>query len=297
MNIQSKIDLLIESLYTKNKYSELNALSKLHSAVFLNKLQLILNSNAQQSRGFSETFSVKSGWIDKIPVAEFVHKTYDINSNLIVNRVEIGDMLLVYKKSIKIKSQQNSKNTPLENRAIYLQAKLCDESNPLVPIGKLNSKKVNSTSKELALLSTWPEFNLYVNGNSNTSLLNNLKLDANKNNRYFAGYYEKKWFVGEPIFNQKCNITFGELIENLVNNKSGEQFTIKDYSSHWNMLVNKTIDICSFYNLPKSIFGRIAKRFSFLNYLFSYVSFFFFFFFLFPEPRFYSLIIEHTIEE
>jgi len=296
MNKIKQIDSLIESLYTKKKYSELDALAILFSKSFLKKLEIILNGDTINKSVYSNKYIVKSGWIDKIPVAEFINITYDIHSNHIKSRVELGDMLLVYEKSYKSKKNVPSNKKPLTNRAALIQAKLCDVENPLTPIGKMDKNRVTSTSKELALLSNWPEFHLYKSGNSKDTILQNIKLDANKPNRYFAGYFDKKWHIGEPIFNHQCKRTFGDLIMSLIENNSGEEFIQNDHSSNWNRLVNNVIKICNNSYLPFSIFNRRNKRLVSSNYLLSVIAFFFFFF-PFGIARFHTLIIHHRIEE
>jgi hypothetical protein len=46
-----------------------------------------------------DVFDVSLGWIDKIPLASFINKEKDIHGNLIKEKVEIGDFLLVYTHS------------------------------------------------------------------------------------------------------------------------------------------------------------------------------------------------------
>ena len=52
MNKIQKIDQIIAKLYSKNKYSELNAVSKIFSVSFIENLENILNENCRNENFF-----------------------------------------------------------------------------------------------------------------------------------------------------------------------------------------------------------------------------------------------------
>jgi len=262
MNKSTQIDNLIFNQYSEKKYRELIALSKLFSTQFLNGLEKILNSGCRYEEHFKEVYDVSLGWIDKIPLASFVNNENDINGNLIKEKVEIGDFLLVYTHSLTYQNKEELVIQTSSNRAIVIQAKISNIRNPKIPIGPLLEAKVNSTSKELTLLSRWPEFDLYKTSASKKPELTNLKINPVGNYAKFAGFYKRQWDLGIPKYQDVCKESFGEIIENMINMKEGQTFNpdMSTTSNDWDKLINKMIGLCGEYSLPGYIFGKNKKR-------------------------------------
>lgn len=78
--METEIDDLLSRIYTKNKYSELEALSKLFNLDFLEQLEKLLNRNCRNEENFRESYKISYGWIDKIPLAKFTSPTKNINN-------------------------------------------------------------------------------------------------------------------------------------------------------------------------------------------------------------------------
>ena len=74
------IDILISSLYTKDKYSELEALSKLFNNDFLERLEKLLNIGCRNEEYFRESYKISYGWIDKIPLSKYTNTTKNLNN-------------------------------------------------------------------------------------------------------------------------------------------------------------------------------------------------------------------------
>jgi hypothetical protein len=246
------INQLISTLYTKEKYSELRALSKLFSAVFLRKLELILNEGCRNEKHFMEKYKIGLGWIDKIPLASFTQKTFDINEPLIKGKVELGDFMLVYAHEQRFLKNEKPEVQIIQSRALIVQAKLGKMKNLKTPIGKLNKSKSNSTSKELALLSNWPVFDLYKTSASKDKLLSSLQLKKGESNAKFSGYFNQNWFCGNPKYLEACNDTLGEVIVNVMNGKEGSNFTLGSSGTDWDKLINTLLGLCKDYDFPKS---------------------------------------------
>lgn len=265
-----EINRLIKNLYSDKKYAELEALSKLFSVDFLRDLENLLNKGRRNEEYYKDKIDVSVGWIDKIPLASFKDQVKDYYGNIITSKVELGDFLIVYTHSLTY--QENGGNTIIKNldsRAILIQAKISNVRNPVIPIGAMDKNKVTSTSKELALLSDWPTFDLFKASRSKLSTLSKIKLDKHKSNRKFAGYFNKQWDIGNPIINQSCNETFGELISKMMDQREGQFFTKNNPTDDWSRLINKIIELCGKYEVPGYIFGKGQKRYIFTNKLFS----------------------------
>jgi hypothetical protein len=295
MNKIQKIDQIIANLYSRKKYSELNAVSKIFSVSFLEDLENILNENCRNEKCFKEKYNISLGWIDKIPLASFTKPTYDYYGNEIKNKVELGDFVLIYSHSQVYMKDLEKVTQSIDNRAIIVQAKIAKDINPNVPIGRLSKTSVLSTNKELALMSNWPEFDLYKTSASKDKLIDKLNLDTTESNAKFSGYYNKQWFCGNPIYNQTCDISLGELIYNLIEKKDGQLFNPKDIATDWDRLINKLIELCGDYNLPGYIFKKKKSRYVNTGKLYSNPIILFFFFF--SKKKFPLLFINRVFEE
>lgn len=266
MTKQQQIDQLLSEQYSASKYSELGAVSKFFKQSFLEKLEKILNSDCVETPQFSERYQVRFGWIDKIPLAEFCNEVRNYHNKEIKTKVELGDVMFVYNKTFKNKTTREEKK--LDSRAIIVQAKLASKENPKVPIARMIPNKVCSTSKELALLSSWPEFNLYQTSRSNKTLLDNINLDKNMPNRKFAGYHNKKWYFGNPNYEETCNTSFGQFLLAFTKKEEGEKYN-EVLTTDWDRLIAQIIKVCNDYSLPYSLFGKKRKRIIGTNHLYS----------------------------
>ncbi len=259
MSKTKKVNDLVASLYTKKNYTELHALKELFSSKFLKGLQEIISDGCRSKKNFKESFNVSLGWIDKIPLASFVHPVKDINGNDINTKVELGDFILVYNHSQQFLDNSKKVTQILDNRALIVQAKKAKKRNPLVPITPLIKNKVNSTSKELALLSNWPKFDLYKASRSKKTILQNIQLDPNECNSKYCGYHERAWDFGSPVHNQKCTNSTGEIIMNLIDRKIGQKFN-PNAVNDWDRLMNTLLELCGNHDAPGYIFGKNVKR-------------------------------------
>lgn len=258
--MKDKIDKIIEELYSQQTMQELDALSLLISDEFLSKLENQLNSEAREFEYFTENFKVSLGWIDKIPLVNFTTQTFDINKNQINSKVELGDLLFIY-------NQNDTTNGRKRHTASIIQAKSANNITFHVPIAQLNNYKVTSTSKELALLSQWPVFDLYKTSTSSKPELNNLYVKQCDKKSKFMGYYNRIWLCGKPQLNEPCNITLGKHITDIIKFIDGEEFSTEPVTD-WDILINKLIIICKSYSLPKSKYGHINQsRFKESDYI------------------------------
>ncbi|UGS24477.1 hypothetical protein [Flavobacterium channae] len=290
------INNLVEKQYLSGNYGELAALSKLFKNKFLEDLETILNINSRNEPYYKERFEVSCGWIDKIPLAKFTSTINDINGNRITGKMELGDLLLIYTHNNKFSTDKGIQNNAIQNRAAIVQAKIADKAFPLVPIGQIYSSKVNSTSKELALLSKWPEFDLYQTSKSTNPLLTNVNLDRTKPNAKFAGFYQKKWYVGEPSHTAVCNDSLGDLIMGMISGRDGQDFDTSK-TGDWNSLIKKMVEICGKYQLPNFIFGSSSgSRLKNITRT-PLILFFFFGWDIFTPRRFPILVINKISEE
>ncbi len=261
MDRTTKINELVSSIYPSKKYGELDALSRLFSKIFLLGLEQILNYGCRDEECFKEKYNVSVGWIDKIPLASFIYKEKDIHDNLIKGKVEIGDLLLVYTHSQTFEDKGKRVIQSLDMRAVIIQAKISKTKFPTVPITKLYKSRVTSTSKELKLLSEWPLFDLYKNSRSKSKELENINLSRDKACAMFSGFYDKKWYCGEPDLGNICKLSLGELFTNLINGSFGSKFNPDTKNlNDWDRLIDKLLKLCGNYQLPGYIFGKNKSR-------------------------------------
>ncbi len=293
MNKISRIDELIKNQYSNREYKELKALANLFSYNFIYNLERILNENCINNDSFSDKYKIQEGWIDKIPMAEFLNVEYDINKNQIHGRVEIGDFLIVFHHYFKNK---RTNQQDVSSRAVIVQAKIANMAYPKVPIVKIAKNKFSSTSKELKLLSDWPIFNLYKTSKSNEAVQKSLKIIPSYNKAKFAGYYNKTWYIGNPKALEICSVTLGSLIDDIIRGNEGASFQNNNFQTDWDKLINSIIAICKEYALPPSLFSRRGKRLLRSSLLYSYALLFLFPLFQF-RPRFRVLIINRYTEE
>jgi len=245
--MKQEIDKLISSLYIDQEYGELEALSKLISQKFTCGLEAILNKKNRDNQYFKQIHKVSIGWIDKIPVAEFVNQTKDLNNFTIKEKVEIGDILFIH-------SDRDLTNNRKRYQASIIQAKL-GSVNSEIPIGTLNPNNFNSTSKEFALLSTWPNFNLYKTARSSYAEEKNLNISDNNSASKFMAFYDNQWKGNNPTFQAPCSMTLGEHIEKLVKFCDGKSFEYNSEDEDWDRLINTIIRLCNHYTLPNKHYG------------------------------------------
>ncbi|MFD2943256.1 hypothetical protein [Flavobacterium notoginsengisoli] len=287
-----EIDKLVSAQYSSSNYGELKALSKLFDTAFLKELENILNKNSRMEKHYKDRYEVSVGWIDKIPLAKFVHAVNDVNGNPIKTKMELGDLLLIYTHNRINITSKGTEVQSAENRAAIVQAKIAGDKNPKVPIAKISDSRVSSTSKELALLSSWPEFDLYQTSKSKTPLLNNIQLDSTKPNAKFAGYNSKKWYIGRPVYEEECKESMGSLIIGMLKGREGEDFDISK-SSDWDRLIETLVVTCGKYKLPNFLFpGSTGDR-----YLTIPKKPLIFFFSFFKPKKFPIVVINRIVQE
>jgi hypothetical protein len=257
-----QINQLISGLYSDNNYTELKALSLLISKRFISGLENILNSKAINIASYNEEYKVSLGWIDKCPYAQFINKTKDHWEIDITNkRVEIGDLLIIF-------SSNEITHKRVQMRASIIQTKISKKI-PLfeVPIDTLSENNCTSTSKQLALLSSWPEFDLYKAARSNSTLLSHLKVLSSNQNSKFSGYHNKAWYCGDPQFGDQCSISLGDHFYNILHNIDGTVFDPSSPKSDWDKLITTMMDLCETYTLPPSQYGITDSKKMVHNFL------------------------------
>lgn len=292
----NKIDNLIADQYTSRNYSELKALSRLFSSSFMSGLKSILEEGKTKHKRLKYEFEIQHSWIDKIPLAQFENPVNDHYGNPIdlLKRVELGDMLIVYNyfNEYLHRSEDKIVKEYRDSSAIIIQAKKSTKRMPKVPITILSSTNPNSsTNKELALMSDWPEFNLFKASRSKTPLLNNLNINNGHVNGLFAGYFEKAWDTGIPKFGADCNKSMGNVIEELVNRKIGQKCDLQLPTNDWDKLISTILNLTKNLNAPRTM-ERSWNRLVSSNF-----PLLFFFFFIKPKPRFNVLVINEIMAE
>ncbi|WP_141106666.1 hypothetical protein [Hymenobacter gelipurpurascens] len=258
ISITQEIDCLISTLYqAKKNYGELEALSILISQKFISGLEEILNKRAPRFNSYREKYKVSLGWIDKVPLAKCPDPTLDYNKNPFSAKVEIGDLLI-------INTAHDISSGRKYSVASIIQAKITDISPFNTPVKSLSNTSASSTSKQLALLSKWPIFDLYKTSGNDYPVSNLMQLDIGINMKgnksKFMGYYNQKWWCGFPDFGDPCDITLGSHFQSIAANKDGFTFNLKSHQNDWDKLINGMLSICDEYNLPEKHYGTQLKK-------------------------------------
>ncbi|WP_206986608.1 hypothetical protein [Hymenobacter telluris] len=256
MNVQ--IDTLIASQYANKHYGELEAVSMLFSRAFLTGLKSILNHNPWHRPNIKSRYNIRIGWIDKIPLAEFNPPAIGVNGATITQRVEVGDFMIILSENHLQRNPDDTIRYCKNQRALIVQAKLSDQQNPTSPIGHIPPSGITPTLKELALLSSWPSFDLYLASRSKTHIIKNLNIPFNPQQSCFSGFNNKKWFCGQAVNKAPCNLSLGEVIENITKRNAGFVFNEVSPQNDWDELIKAMVDICQKKNRPKRYINTAA---------------------------------------
>lgn len=256
------IDRTLKALYKKKKYGELSSLYKIFDKKLGDAIVSVLSEELKlydSARAFERIY-VDFQWIDKIPLASFVHPQTDINGNAIDAKTELGDLFIQYRHNNVWGGNGNSGVHQYCHRSLIVQTKLASEDNPTVPIGKVNIRKANSTSKEIKLLEEWPEFDLYETSRSNSPLAKNLVVSRSGSPFAFFGGFStssQNWAFGVAKYGEVCRKSFSQLILELAQNNAGKELST---DAAWETVSREITKICGNRNLPPSIAKKVESR-------------------------------------
>lgn len=258
----SLIDKAVKALYGSKKYGELSSLYKLFDETVSDAIASELSDKlnlCNSTRAFDKIY-VDLQWIDKIPLASFVTPQKDLNGHKIINKTEIGDLFIQYRHTNAYPIDGNEEVHSYCHRALVVQAKLASVEKPKVPIGYVNRKCVNSTTKELKLLESWPTFDLYETSRSSQPLARGLSVKLDDVPFSFYGGFSnqsKSWFFGKAKYTELCNKSFSDIIVELANNDAGKDV---DHDSAWETITSEITKTCQNRKMPPSIARRIESR-------------------------------------
>lgn len=256
----NKIDSTLRKIYSNKKYGELSALYQFFNDNLISAIESELSSDLANTSGFFENLYVDFQWIDKIPLADFHGEQRDINHNLIEDKTELGDLFIQYRHTFAYPDGKTVGVFPKLNYSLVVQAKISDEIPPVVPVGKVNKKRANSTSKELKLLEHWPEFDLYETARSLKPLVENIHVQPQDNAfSFFAAFnnHSKAWLFGKAKNSQICDLNFSDIIFGLKNQQYGKDIHI---DTAWGAIASSITDICQNRKIPQSIANKIESR-------------------------------------
>lgn len=233
--------------------TELAALERLMSAEVLDAIRIEEESGLRHERHFDQRVFVDVAWIDKIPLAAFCAPVYDHHGHRIGARVEIGDLFVQ-----RTHSQMHTPSSVriASSRSLVVQAKLSDDSTPLVPVAPMNTKKVTSTSKELALLEHWPKFDLYPTSGSRLPIARDIEVDRSRPHSFYGAFSGKAqtWRFGRAAFGRPCDTDFDVLLGMLRDN------TIGDDGGEWTRLTAGILHAASNRKIPRSLDASLRDR-------------------------------------
>jgi hypothetical protein len=148
-----KIDQSIAKIYPKLGGGELSQLAKLFKGGFSTGLMQVLRPHVVSNPGLTRSVDVSIAWIDKGPYALMTGET---------SRVELADTAVFYFDVVRWPGGTHIR----ESRCLLLQAKAAKTDAqigaPSVCINPPNPSPGTTTQRELRLLSTWPEFDMYA---------------------------------------------------------------------------------------------------------------------------------------
>ncbi len=258
-----------------SSYAELSQLHQLFTLRFRRALELLLNRSLQRA-GRPAVCDVQLGWIDKIPIAR---------SPLLSKGTELGDAILF---AFDERRDLTGKLLTKSARAVILQAKVARSTSqlgtPSVPIGTGVSSK-----NELALLSSWPSFDLYETARNASACLPSVTVapsSAPPPEAWFIAAPGRAlsastqpswpcwWMAGKPHPTAGCTTTIGELLVGLLAPSSstpvvGTLFTRQTAPApmgttarpaDWSGLCNEIRRILDRYHAPPSLFGPSQPR-------------------------------------
>lgn len=291
MNIDSeKLDKLINKQYVDLvKTSELYQLSKLFNPFFIKELLELIKPELARYKSYKQSLDIALCWIDKRPLADFSkRKVRDHNNNEVTKKVEIADAAFYFFNENGCYQGGQEKITYESSISLLYQAKRSTSiTAPVVPVGTSKAKN-NSTAKELALLSSWPKFDLYKTSGNKSPTYSDMEINCPKGRVPPYGWFgvcpptkanawKCRWMCGPSKKGSKCDHTLGELLSALLTRStlgtdkvySGKEFKFDpswisgqklNGESSWDVLNNEILSQCKESFLPKSIFTSDTKR-------------------------------------
>jgi hypothetical protein len=260
---------------------ELTQLAKLFKAKGLPKhlADILSPTLAPPLPRYREELEIKLAWIDKRPLAKLKNET---------SRVELGDAAIFFFDIAKV-GQRYLYNR--EARALLLQAKVAKEkrqiAQPVVPVNPSVPPTSSSTARELALMSSWAQFDLYAASGSTEPVVRNISVAQAKrpppNGWYMAtpkiqpdardaAAWTSPWMCAPSASGSRCTVTFGSLLwhfltastftnrtirlpEAGVNFNFDPQYLANPSGNGWDRLCIEILRLCRRNNLPRSLFG------------------------------------------
>lgn len=247
----------LEAIYKSSPTTgELSSLERLMSDQILHSIKEDEESLLRHEKHYDQKIYVDMIWIDKIPLAKFLGSVYDCNGFKIDSKVEIGDLVIQ-----RTRSQLNS-NSPvyvMSNQSLVVQAKVTKDAPAIVPIASIKSQKVTSTSKELALLERWPEFDLYETSRSVRAILEKVKVDESRPHSFYGGFNTESqtWSFGRARKDEKCELDFCDLLEGLRNKSIGEAAAGE---GSWAKLMGGVLRAAENRKIPKHLNATLRER-------------------------------------
>lgn len=256
----NEIDDTLKQRYGRRRYGELSAIYELAHLSVLQAIETVLSRGLRTEKHFSQTVYVDCQWIDKIPLAKFIDEQVDLKGNKISGKTEIGDIFIQYRKCSPYLNGGNLVVNMFNHRSLVIQAKISTVPDSIVPIGKINKKRANSTSKELKLLQDWPPFDLYETSRSGNPLAKDIKVDKKGTQfAFYGGFYngDRKWTFGHATNNTPCTRSYGSLIVDLANGTLGKD---SGGSDGWGRLCGEISKVCQNRLIPSAVSNGIESR-------------------------------------
>ncbi|MEL1265747.1 hypothetical protein [Pseudoxanthomonas putridarboris] len=246
----------VRATYERSRRTtELSALEALMGEDVLLAIKEDEESSLRHERYYDQRVYVDAAWIDKIPLASFCSSVKDIHGLEIKSKVEVGDLLVH-----RTRTQMNAGSAPyvLSSRSLIVQAKITD-ANPVVPIGSLSKRRVTSTSKELALLEHWPEFDLFETSRSLAPIMTKLKINASDPHSFYGAFLRpsQEWRFGQARFGDPCRLEFHEILDALRQGEIGDD---AGGTGPWARLTRGVMQAASNRMIPGYLNSELRER-------------------------------------
>lgn len=248
---------VLADIYKKSPTTgELKALERLMSEEVLDAIKKDEESRLRHEKNFDQRVYVAMVWIDKIPLAKFCNLVEDCNGRKIESKVEIGDLVIQRTRSQMISTVRSS---VISNQSLVVQAKVTKDTPALVPIAPSTANKVTSTTKELALLEHWPEFDLFETSRSKQAILTEIDVDASRPHSFYGAFntVTQDWTFGRARKGEKCGLDFCELLAGLQDQSLGETVT---GNGSWSELMGGVMCAASNRKIPEHINSALRGR-------------------------------------
>lgn len=155
-----RLDQEIARIYPKLGGGELTQLARLFRGGFPRGLERVLRPHLASNPGMIRSVDVTLAWIDKGPYALMTGEK---------SRVELADTAIFFFDVLKSRAGTYIR----ESRCLLLQAKAAKTNAqigaPSVCINPPNPAPGTTTQRELRLLSTWPDFDMYASSSPKES--------------------------------------------------------------------------------------------------------------------------------